>query len=488
MYIYFEEDPIAEQKVSSANAICLAPIGGDAHKIPHRLNIAADQELLTNGHENNLEFVNHDEAGSVDADSFDEVGEVANSGEKIKKARRAPGIIIAITVIAVTFFFGYRLFSQSKPDEQSAAPTEKNETQISGFKLTPEQAEKITTEIVQRRTVQDEVKSPGKVAFNSSHMSPVLAQFSGRLTKLNAEIGDHVQAGQILGMIETPDTIAPQADFQQALGSLRTAQTSLETTRRIRERSDRLAKAEAIPLRELQQAQTDETHATEDVQKAEQAISSARAKLQAIGFKETEIGGLSNGDKVLNRPVPITAPISGTIIERKAGLGQIVQPGGDALYQIANLSTLWVNAEVYEDQLSRLRVGAPANIEAPAYPAEKISARVDQIGSIVDADKRTVAVRCIVPNASGKLKPGMFVNISLGGISNLEAISVPATAIVTEGERRIVFVETEMGRYEKREVTAGGEHDGNVIVKSGLKDGEKVVTKGSLLISSENGS
>ena len=132
--------------------------------------------------------------------------------------------------------------------------------------------------------------------------------------------------------------------------------------------------------------------------------------------------------------------------------------------------------------MARLRLGLPAAIETPSYPGEHFSARIDQVGSVVDPEKRTVAVRCIMPNPGGKFKPGMFVNVTLGGVSNLEAITVPVTAVVTEGEKRVVFVETEQGRYSKREIIIGDEQAGTVIVKTGLKEGEKVVTKGSLLV------
>ncbi len=402
-----------------------------------------------------------------------------------KAARRALSLTISSLVVLLTVIFAYRFFYAAKTPAETTAANPDRRTSGAAISLSPEQTRNIAVEIVQKRFVAGQVKSPGKVAFNSSQISSVLPQFSGRLTKLAAEVGQKVRAGQILGMIETPDIVQPQADFQQSLANERTVQTTLEHAVFNRERDERLAKVEAIPLRELQDAQVDEKHAREDLGRARQTIAAARSKLQSLHFADADIKTLESGGRVLSREVPLVAPIGGTIIERKAGLGQVVQPGGDALLQIADLSNVWVNAEVYEDRLARLRVGLPASVETPAYPNERFSARVDQIGSVVDADKRTVAVRCVLPNSGGKLKPGMFVNVSLGGVSNQEAVTVPATAVVTEGDKRAIFVETEPNHYEKREVTVGDEQEGTIIVKSGLKEGERVVVKGGLLVAAE---
>lgn len=415
--------------------------------------------------------------------------ETAEADEEIGKpkgshTRRTLSWAIILIALSTTTLFAYRLLygSRNATDE----PVARNDQPAgTGLNLTPEQAENIAVEIVQKRLVAGEVKSPGKVGFDTNRISPVLSQFAGRLIKLSAELGDKVHAGQVLGTIETPDIIQPQSDYQQALANERTARTSLEHATRTRERDERLAKIEAIPLRELQQAQTDEKHAREDLERAQQTITASRGRLQTLGFGENEVKTLQTGGQVLRRQVQLLAPISGTIIERKAGLGQALQPGGDPLFQIANLSSVWVNAEVYEDALARLRLGLPATIETPSYPDAHFTARIDQIGSVVDPDKRTVVVRCILPNAGGKFKPGMFVSVSLGGVSNIEAITVPATAVVTEGEKRVVFVEIGQGHYSKREITTGDEQAGTVIVKTGLKDGEKVVTKGSLLVAAE---
>src|SRR5260370_17466925 len=126
-------------------------------------------------------------------------------------------------------------------------------------------------------------------------------------------------------------------------------------------------------------------------------------------MSEDEINRLAATSHSVNRIVSLIAPISGTITERKAGLGQVVQTGsGDPLFMIADLSSVWVNADLYEDQLAYLKRGAAVKIKTPAYPNQTFDARVDQIGSTLDPDKQTVARRCVVANAQGRLKPAIF--------------------------------------------------------------------------------
>jgi cobalt-zinc-cadmium efflux system membrane fusion protein len=285
-------------------------------------------------------------------------------------------------------------------------------------------------------------------------------------------------------MIDTPDIVGMQSDYLQALTTERSARTTLDLATRTRERAVRLAEAEAIPKRDLQQAQADESRAADDLQRAQSAIAAARGRLRSAGMSEDEINRLAATSHSVNRIVALIAPITGTITDRKAGLGQVVQAGsGDPLFMIADLSSVWVNADVYEDQLAHIHAGAQVKIRTPAYPNETFDARVDQIGSTVDSDKHTIAVRCVVTNSRGQLKPGMFAAVVLRAAAIETATTVPSSAVVVEGDRRSVFVEESPGKYVKRLVETGSEVDGSVVIRSGLREGERVVVRGGLLMS-----
>jgi len=342
----------------------------------------------------------------------------------------------------------------------------------------------VSVEVTQRRTLSTAVTAPGKVAFNSNKVTPVFSQFSGRIVNLAAEVGTSVRVGQVIGTIDTPDIVSMQADYLQGLTAVRSAQTTLDLAKRTRERTNRLADAEAVPQRDLQQAMADESRAGDDLQRAQAAAAAARGRLQSAGMREAAIARLGSESRAVNRLVPLVAPISGTITERKAGVGQVVQAGnGDPLFMIADLSTVWVNADVYEDQLAHIQPGGPVKITAPAYPREDFAARVDQIGSTLDPDKHTVAVRCVVPNLNQRLKPGMFATVILGSDVPQNVIAVPASAVVVKGDERAIFIEEGPGNYVERTVETGSEVGGSVIIRSGLREGEHVVVNGGLLLS-----
>lgn len=388
------------------------------------------------------------------------------------------GLVIAVTIIAAWYFLNRRTTPTANPETATAADA------TSEINLSPEQRAAVAFEVVQKRSVQTEVAVPGKVAFNGNRVTPVLSQFSGRIVKLDALVESTVRAGQMLGMIDTPDIVGMQSDYQQAVSAERSARTTLDLAKRTRERSERLAAVEAIPQRDLQQAQADESHAADDLKRAQSAVAAAQGRLLSAGMNEADIERLGSGARAVNRVVPIIAPISGTIIERKAGLGQVVQAAaGDPLFMIADLSNVWINADVYEDQLAHIHAGDAMKVTTPAYPNETFAARVDQIGSTLDPDKHTVAVRCVVANPNHRLKPGMFANVSLSDVANQEVLTVPSSAVIAEGDQRSVFVEEAPGKFVKRTIETGNEINGATVIRSGVKEGEHVVVRGGLLIS-----
>ena len=401
-----------------------------------------------------------------------------------KRAGQSKWLALALVVAGLAGGIWFLLSRHSGAADRQR-PTAESDTAKSFTTLSPEQRAAIAVEVAQTRPLQGDVTAPGKIAFNSNRVTPVFSQFSGRVVRLTAEVGTTVRSGQTIGMIDTPDIVGMQSDYLQALTTERSARTTLDLATRTRQRAARLSEAEAIPKRDLQQAQADESRASDDLQRAQSAIAADRGRLRSAGMSESEINRLAETAHSVNRMVPLIAPISGTITERKAGLGQVVQPGSsDPLFTIADLSSVWVNADVYEDQLTYIKQGTSVKIKTPAYPNETFNASVDQIGSTLDPDKHTVAVRCVVANARGQLKPGMFATVVLRAAATETAITVPASAIIVEGDLRSVFIEESPGKYIKRSVETGSEIDGAVVIRTGLKEGERVVVRGSLLIAS----
>lgn len=387
--------------------------------------------------------------------------------------------VVAATLIALAF-------SGRDTDSRPVADAHPTATSSGTVTLAPEQRASVTVARVAQVSVPLRTTVPGRIDFNADHVTPLFAQLSGRVVRLDGEVGAPVRQGQVLGMLDSPDIVAMAAEYQQAAATLRVAQTSLNQATQTRQRAARLAQVEAIPLRDLQGAQAEEARASDELRRAQAAQASARGRLQIAGFTDEDVARLdTDGPPSLTRLVPLVAPVAGTIVERHVGLGQVVQAGGDALFWIADLSTVWVLAEVYEDQLASVRAGAEVSITTPAYPHDTFSARVARIGSTVDKDNRTIAVRCVVPNRDGRLKPGMFATVALQSGVLDHALVVPEAAVLATGDRRALFVETAPGTYQERAISTGPELDGSVVVRTGVHEGERVVVNGTLLLSTQ---
>jgi cobalt-zinc-cadmium efflux system membrane fusion protein len=211
-----------------------------------------------------------------------------------------------------------------------------------------------------------------------------------------------------------------------------------------------------------------------------------RNRLALLGKSADEITKLENSPlDETERRIVIRAPIGGTIVDRKVGLGQYIKPDSqDPLYLISDLSSVWITADIYETDLSNVHAGAPVDIRLAAYPDRDFPARIFAINPTVDPATRTVKVRCVVSNPNGLLKPEMFARIRVGDAVKQKVTTVPSNAILTEGERSYVLVEESSGRFRRREVKSGREVDTNTVVESGLRPNDRVVTSGVLLLNS----
>jgi cobalt-zinc-cadmium efflux system membrane fusion protein len=392
-----------------------------------------------------------------------------------------PLTIVAAGVVMMVFAVSARNSSHAAARAITPATRDRDAAPI-----TPDQRGSIISAAVAHGDVPVHASIPGRIEFNANRVTPVFTPFSGRVVSLPVEVGTSVHEGDTLAMLDSSDVVGMQADYQEAVAGVRAARTSHDQAARTRDRATRLADVEAIPIRELQDAQASETRAAEDLRQAEAKLAAARGRLLIAGFSDGDISRLETGAPTITRLVPLKAAVSGTIVERHVGLGQVIQPGGDALLKIADLSTVWVTADVYEDQVAGVHPGAQVTIHTPAYSNETFTARVDRIAATLDPDKRTLAVRCVMPNADGRLKPGMFATVALQSGTIQRALLVPSSAVVASGNRREVFVEQQRGRYQQRDVEIGDAISGWVIVKSGLHDGERVVTQGGVLLARQS--
>ncbi|BDG08912.1 efflux RND transporter periplasmic adaptor subunit [Anaeromyxobacter paludicola] len=305
----------------------------------------------------------------------------------------------------------------------------------------------------------------GRVGFDEDHTSRVGSPLSGRVVELQARPGDRVRRGQPLLAIASPDAESAVADLVAAEADLTAARKNLE-------RSRRLFADQAVPYKDVLQAETDAT-------KAEAARSRARSRLEVLGIDPAV--GAHRSRFVLR------APLDGVVVERAAMPGMEVRAdSGAPLVTVADLRRLWVQADVYERDLGLASVGQRAAVTVPAFPGETFAGTVTHIGDLVDPQTRTVKVRVEVENPSQRLKPEMFARVTLIGRPGAPAgLTVPADAILSDGQASAVIVAVSPGRFQKRPVALGPEQDGRIRVLSGLSPGDQVVVDGGLYLKAE---
>ena len=326
----------------------------------------------------------------------------------------------------------------------------------------------------------------GQIAFNDDASTVVQTPFSGRVTRLLAKIGDDVKRGDPLFEIDSPEVVQAQTDLIAALHSVDKAKSQLLAAQRQAERQNRLIKDKATSQREVDQAINDEAAAQSDLKTAEGTLTFARNRLRVIiGRDQAEVDRLER-TRIVNPLITINSPIDGTVIARKVGPGQFVRADvADPLYSVADLSTMWLKANVPEVDIPLIRVGQEIEVRVTAVPDRAFTAQVIAIGAASDASTRRVVVRSEIPNPDRALKSEMFATFKIAIGERRPAPSVPTDAVVWQGDQAVVWTEREPMLFERRLVKTGLEQDGRFEIREGLQAGERVVERGALFVQNE---
>ena len=373
--------------------------------------------------------------------------------------------------------------SDIQPPVPTAADADTGSVRISG-----QQTQHITLATVGMQGFREEKIATGKIAFNEEFMTPVFSPYAGRVTRVVAKPGDVVKPMSPLLELYTPDLIQAQSDLiGNATSTLAKAKNALSLAHHNEERQHQLYSEKAAALKDWQQAQADLINAESDVRAAEAALLAARDKLRAFGKSEVDIARIEQGHT--DRVVTVTSPLAGTITARKVGPGQFIrQDNTDPLFIIADLSQMWMLANVYESDVPWIKVGQPLEVRVMAYPEEVFKATITYIGAAVDPATHRVDVRAMVDNHAQKLKPEMFAIFRIITNVDMPYPAVPPSAVVRDGDKASVWVAQPEHQFVRREVKLGLEQNGYVQVLSGLQSGEQVATESGLLLGSMAGS
>jgi cobalt-zinc-cadmium efflux system membrane fusion protein len=327
----------------------------------------------------------------------------------------------------------------------------------------------------------------GQIAFNEDASTIVLTPFSGRVTRLIAKIGDDVKRGDPLFEIDSPEVVQAQTDLIAALHGLEKSKSALALAQRTLDRQTGLLKDKATSMREVDTARNDFAAAESDLATAQGTLTAARNKLRVIvGRDRGEVERLER-ERSVNPLITINAPIDGTVISRKVGPGQYVRSdAADSLYGIADLTTMWLKANVPENDIASVQVGQEIEVRVTALPDKVYQARIVAIGAASDSATRRVVVRSELPNPDRRLKSEMFASFKITVSGGEPLPVVPIEAVIRDGETSVVWVEREPLLFARRKVKVGLERDGRVQVLEGVKAGEQVVGRGAVFVDNES--
>ena len=286
-------------------------------------------------------------------------------------------------------------------------------------RVVPDQMHQLQVAKVETVAFRPQRSAIGLIGYNEDASTIVLTPFSGRVTRLIARLGDLVKKGDPLLEIDSPEQLVPQNDFIAAQATKRKAGSQHNLAVIAEKRVRDLHEGKAAPAKELQQAEAQLSGAEHDLRSAEMAFEAARVRLRILGRTEAEISKLEQ-DGMLNRVTTITAPISGTVVSRKVGPGQYVKAdSGEALYTIADLSTVWLKAQIFEQDIAQVQIGQEIEAKVSAVPNRVFKARINAINPASDLTTRRVVVRAEIENADHLLKSEMFAmfKISIGEAS-----------------------------------------------------------------------
>lgn len=330
----------------------------------------------------------------------------------------------------------------------------------------------LTTMPATRRPLAGERTATGRVGYDETRLAHVAPRVSGRLVTVAAELGDRVQPGERLAVLDSRELGEARAEYLRA-------RAREEVARRRHERQSSLHAARIVSEQEVLEAEAEA--------RAEAAEMAAhREHLRLLGLADADIDRLS-WDDASRSQVAVRAPFAGWVVTRAATLGQLVTPE-DVLFTLADLSEVWLWVDLYERDLRHVALGDRAAVQLDAWPGETFAGEVAYVADEIDPATRTVRARIDLPNPARRLKPGMFARVTLAALGEgeeAEVLVIPREAIQRRGDEAIVFVRSGATRFERREVELGRLTAEWAEVLDGIEPGDEVVTNGSFLLKSQ---
>ncbi|HEY6621892.1 MAG TPA: efflux RND transporter periplasmic adaptor subunit [Steroidobacteraceae bacterium] len=351
-----------------------------------------------------------------------------------------------------------------KGDVNPAAPS----VTASNVKLTPDQRLHIHLYKIAPSTFRKVIETTGVVDFDNDQATSVLAPFSGPVSRLLVSLGEHVKLGAPLAIVDSPD-------FAAAISAYRKAISTAQTLRRLADLDKDLVQHNGVSKREADQAETDAVGAEADREAALQQLVSLQVPPESIK-------AIQEGRPVSRIDGVIRAPVAGTVVEKLITPGQLLQGGTTPCFTVADLSRVWVLAQVFGTDLEGVRVGDSADVDT-GVGEKSFSGTVDNIAALVDPETRSVVVRVVAKNPGDVLKKQMYVRVLIRASQQSTGLLVPASAILRDDENLPFVYETlSDGSFARSHVTLGYRTGDQYEIADGVKPGDQIVADGGIFV------
>lgn len=371
-----------------------------------------------------------------------------------------------------------------EPEEQSTPKSDqKQNPDRVELALETQRALGLQVAPVERRSLARTIRLTGIVGPDERKAAEIRPLTRGRLSAVSATIGDRVRKGQTLAVyddIELGDLIAQRAT---AAANLKQAESEAEVARQALERARRLVEIGALSRAEEERRQANYDQALSRIDEAKTAVAQLDQKMARLGAAPDGLEP-SNAEKRTSSSTPaspLVAPLSGVVTAADASEGEVIDPS-DVLFRIADISTVWVQGNLHEEDIGLVRQGMPVRVSVVAYPNRSFDGRITYVSDLLDSDSRTAPVRCEVPNPDWALKLGMFASVEIRVGKGRSTPAVPAAALQTIEGESVVFVRESPTLFRTRFVRTGEEGDGWVEILDGLSEGDEIVGEGSFQI------
>ena len=400
--------------------------------------------------------------------------------------RRWPMIAAAaVLVVVAALWFGA---SPQNPDT-----AEEGETGEAAQKVDPDAAIEIEPEMqriagivveaARTEELAETIQTTAVVGPDESRVARVRPLADGRAIQVNVRVGDHVTNGQSLLTYDSITAGELFADYRSALAALERANAEAEAQRKSVERADKLVELGGVARGERERRGAELQSSIAGVNSARATVANLEQKLRRLGVSQESLAAAKTGGELAPMHSSVTAPIGGVVLEVHAAPGELITPDRE-LFVVADLSRVWLQGDVYQKDIAKIRVGQTAIVTVDTYPGESFSGRVTHVSDVLDPNSRTAKVRCEVPNPGARLKVQMFATLALPTSAPRSVLVVPSDAIQDIDGAPTVFVRVDEEHFVARPIKTGATVGRWTEVSEGLKADEEVVTKGALMLKS----